>query len=288
MNVKEIRQQETDLAWGRLCSRLEGEDLIPGRERRKKPLYPGRIFRYGIAAVLFVGCCVFLIRMLLPSASSPLKEEMLMMRTEGLNKAVVNTLADGSVVYLRNETTLRYPKQFEEYKREVFLEGDAFFDIKKDKNSPFLIQTPVVSIRVLGTSFYVESSAEQVFSLTVRSGEVEVLLRESDRNVRVKSGQTVRLKEGSLQLAPTADINPDLSYLELMHFKDWRLGELIPVINRVSNGKSIVFDEKIKDLTLTATFRTSDAMDIASYLCVVMGLELEEEAEVIRLFDPEM
>lgn len=71
---------------------------------------------------------------------------------------LVKTLEDGSVVYLAQESTLKYPEHFAEDKREVNLQGEAFFDVAKKPEQAFTIETARVRVEVLGTAFNVRSN----------------------------------------------------------------------------------------------------------------------------------
>jgi len=98
-------------------------------------------------------------------------------------KSVV-TLADGTVVTLNSATTLRYPDSFNGKTREVYLDGEAYFDVHKDHLHPFIIHTNKMNIRVLGTSFNVKSYKNEPLSeTTLIRGSIEVTLndRPSDR-----------------------------------------------------------------------------------------------------------
>lgn len=83
----------------------------------------------------------------------------------GSSKQVIR-LADGSHVTLNAGATLYYPKNFDTDKRVVYLEGDGYFDIRKNPSKPFLLYTAGIVTKVLGTSFTINSSG--------KSGNVEV------------------------------------------------------------------------------------------------------------------
>lgn len=71
------------------------------------------------------------------------------------------TLSDGTHVYLNSGSSLKFPVQFiKGKKREVFLEGEAFFDVTKDKSHPFVVNADDVRVKVLGTKFNVSSYTE--------------------------------------------------------------------------------------------------------------------------------
>ena len=63
------------------------------------------------------------------------------------------TLADGSMVQLNSGTQLKFPVVFDKEKREVYLTGEAFFEVQKDEKRPFYVIADGIKIRVYGTSF---------------------------------------------------------------------------------------------------------------------------------------
>ena len=110
-------------------------------------------------------------------------------------------LADGSSVTLNADSRLKYPASFDGPVREVYLTGEAFFDIQKDPDHPFIIHTDKMNIRVLGTSFNVRSyPGDAVMETTLLQGSVEVtfpdrpadkiILRPSDKLVIRNTGAT--------------------------------------------------------------------------------------------------
>ncbi|HBX44936.1 MAG TPA: anti-sigma factor, partial [Porphyromonadaceae bacterium] len=80
---------------------------------------------------------------------------------------------DGSEVYLNADSKIRYPKKFGWRKREVFLEGEAYFKVASNKRKPFVVHTGDSHINVLGTSFNVNAySDEDVIQVTLDEGKV--------------------------------------------------------------------------------------------------------------------
>lgn len=85
------------------------------------------------------------------------------------------TLADGSKVAINSASELEYPAEFSSEERRVKLKGEAFFDVAKNPDKPFIIEAGDLRIRVLGTSFNVRNFGnEGLAEITVRSGRVEV------------------------------------------------------------------------------------------------------------------
>lgn len=83
------------------------------------------------------------------------------------------TLADSSVVWLNSGSRLSYPERFTQGSREVYLEGEGFFDIRKDRRNPFFVRTSDINIKVLGTRFNVKTYPEEdIIETTLVSGQL--------------------------------------------------------------------------------------------------------------------
>ncbi|MBT1705168.1 FecR family protein [Chryseosolibacter indicus] len=84
-------------------------------------------------------------------------------------------LVDGSSIILQPGSKLKYPNQFVADRREVYLEGEAFFEVSRDPSKPFLVHSNEIVTRVLGTSFIVRNfESEREIRVQVKSGKVSV------------------------------------------------------------------------------------------------------------------
>jgi transmembrane sensor len=84
-------------------------------------------------------------------------------------------LADGSKVWLNASSAIKYPTQFNSQERKVYLTGEAFFEVTKDPEKPFIVSTSEMEIEVLGTSFNVMAYPEdELVEATLVEGEVKV------------------------------------------------------------------------------------------------------------------
>lgn len=90
------------------------------------------------------------------------------------------TLADGSRVWLNSMTKFRYPTHFTGKTREVFVEGEAFFSVAKNADSPFIVHTGGMQVKVLGTEFNLSAYPGEKTVTTLARGKVEVA-GESDK-----------------------------------------------------------------------------------------------------------
>lgn len=105
------------------------------------------------------------------------------------------TLPDGSAVWLNAGSKLEYPEQFNKNERIVKLEGEAFFDIVKDAQRPFMVSTAEFSVRVLGTSFDVRAYPHEDSAVTsLVKGAVEVLLKgNNDQGIPLKPNEKLTI-----------------------------------------------------------------------------------------------
>lgn len=84
-------------------------------------------------------------------------------------------LQDGTVITLHPKSSVAFPEKFSPSERSVILSGEAFFDVAKEKNRPFLIRASDVTVKVLGTSFNVVAyEGAKEISVAVKTGKVSV------------------------------------------------------------------------------------------------------------------
>jgi transmembrane sensor len=101
-------------------------------------------------------------------------------RNVGKGKKLTIKLEDGSEVKLNSESSIRFPEKFTNGKREVFLEGEAFFNVTPDPSRPFIVHTKSLQTRVLGTSFIVkEDVSNKEGTVAVLTGKVQVSIQDS-------------------------------------------------------------------------------------------------------------
>jgi len=145
-------------------------------------------------------------------------------REEVLAKAGTRTrlvLPDGSQVWLNSSSKLRYSNDFNRQSREVALEGEAYFDVRKDANRPFIVHTSSLDVKVLGTAFTIKSYPQDATAeTTLLNGSIEVTRKDNPNAARVilKPNEklvfnrmispigTAALNKPSLHVSPPPDI----------------------------------------------------------------------------------
>lgn len=95
-------------------------------------------------------------------------------------------LPDGSKVWVNSDSKLSYPETFKGKTREIYLEGEAYFDVVKDPGHPFIVHTSGIDIRVLGTAFNVKAyKAESTIEATLVHGLIEVTKTERPNESKI-------------------------------------------------------------------------------------------------------
>lgn len=105
-------------------------------------------------------------------------------------------LADGTRLWLNAGSALRYPDNFDRKTREVYLSGEAYFDVVHDAGRPFIIHTDGMEVKVLGTEVDVRAYKEEQYAVaTLIRGAVEVMVRRQDdiKRVLLKPNQKVEV-----------------------------------------------------------------------------------------------
>jgi transmembrane sensor len=116
------------------------------------------------------------------------------------------TLSDGTKVWLNTTTSIRYPVTFQEDNREVFIEGEAYFEVAPHASKPFIVHTATQRITVLGTSFNVASYPKEPHTTSLISGKVQISTQ--DNLYDLKPGQQLISDDqisSYLQPIPTID-----------------------------------------------------------------------------------
>lgn len=184
-------------------------------------------------------------------------------------------LSDGTVVYLNSGTTIKYPVKFVgDTSREVYLKGEAFFEVAKNKERPFMVHTDAIEVKVLGTEFNVSAYDIDLETATVVvEGSVEV--RNPAHNKAaillpgLKSGWNKDLKELTVDTVNT-QIYTSWMNGELV-FRKATLTEILHQLERKYNVEIENNMEERKEIRYNARFNIKiesieDAMKVLAQL----------------------
>ena len=170
---------------------------------------------FAAAVILVAFCGWFGLR----HSATEADEENLTFRTGGGEIAEV-LLPDQTKVWLNSNSTLWYPDSFKRKNREVKLEGEAFFDVSRDENRPFVVRTVNCGVKVLGTQFdvvaYPDNGSD--FYTTLVSGSVEMTLKTGGRS------RSTILVPGQRFSYDAENDRAAVSYVDAEALTSWRTG----------------------------------------------------------------
>lgn len=156
-------------------------------------------------------------------------------------------LPDGTVVWVNSESALRFPEKFTSNRREVFLEGEAYFEVKKDANRPFYVHTEVGKVRVLGTAFNVCAySNDRFWQTTLVEGSVMINQEEKEVLLKPNEQYQIDVRTGKAGLR---EVLPELytSWRDgKFYFKAYTFEELVEKLERWYDFKMFYMNEEIK------------------------------------------
>lgn len=180
------------------------------------------------------------------------------------------TLADGTRVWLNSMTDLRYPVNFTGTSREVYLKGEAYFEVNRDTSKPFIVRLEGSSVTVLGTSFNVKAYADENNIYTS-------LVKGAVRFTSDKGGKQVELKPGMQCAWNSVSGETEVREMDLEQFVSWKdgrfvfelitLDEMMRQLKRWYDIDVVYLDEKVKTYEFWGTIDRN--MDLDKVLAIV-------------------
>lgn len=168
------------------------------------------------------------------------------------------TLSDNSSVWLNSGSKLVYPARFATDRREVYLEGEAIFEVSHNKERPFHVITNDVEVKVLGTVFDVCAyKDDKITSTILESGSVELKYNSNS----ILSQSKVTMSPGMLAVYDPSEKNVRQAHVNTKLYTSWRegyfvferqsLGEILKKISRYYNVSIQLNDQSLADETFT-------------------------------------
>lgn len=172
-------------------------------------------------------------------------------------------LPDGTSVWLNANTTFRYPQIFSKKSREVFLDGEAYFEVRKG-DVPFIVKTGKFNIEVLGTQFDVEAySGKSKFETTLYTGKVKLYDHKATASVYLIPGQTAYLSGRELKVSADTHKNRHRWKDGLIYFEKESFEGIMAMLEKYFSVKIIIKNKKVYQLGYEGKMRISDGIDHA-------------------------
>lgn len=145
---------------------------------------------------------------------------------------VTLTLSDGTKVWLNSESKLVYPSGFLADVRKVYLEGEAYFEVTRNQRRPFIVQLPLINVKVLGTTFNVRAYGKEETAVTLATGRVEVSLPEQTDAANPADASHPESRPAKILLSPRQQITYSTGRgfkvaddIDISNLKPWTSGQ---------------------------------------------------------------
>jgi transmembrane sensor len=215
--------------------------------------------------------------------------------TNNTQEVVQKVLSDGTVIMLHPNGSIEYPEIFPLDKREIVLAGEAFFDVTKDKNRPFIINTGDVTIRVLGTSFNVKAyQGAKEITVAVKSGKVSVYAKKDNAAERRSDKEEIILTPNQEVVYNTIDENFSKKIVDdpqiilekptlfAMEYDETPVAKIFRVMEE-NYGIDIVYDEQDMAMcSLTTSMSEEGLYERIEIICQAIGAKYEiKDAKIL-------
>ncbi len=201
-------------------------------------------------------------------------------------------LEDGSYILLKPASKIAYAQHFGANKREVYLEGEAFFQVAKDATRPFYVYTNELVTKVLGTSFDVRAfSHDDTIQVMVHTGKVTVYKRKNGAteqelakanatiitpNQQILFNRQLASFTRSVTIQPQVINTADNTDSKQFVFTDTPASEVLMMLQR-SYGIPIIFDEELMShCSFTGAFTNESFFERISLVCKAIEATYEQ------------
>lgn len=215
-------------------------------------------------------------------------------QTEAPSKSIRKvTLSDGTQITLNSESILKYPAAFKGDTREVYLTGEAYFDVAADHQHPFILHTDKMNIRVLGTAFNVRSYAnDRSKEATLIRGKIDVTFPDNPgAHVTLKPTDKIIFRDSSYLVTTQTyynqtdkDIMETLWMGNKLAFRNESFESLANSLSRKYGVKMIFTNNRLRDLQFSGEFEKEDLNQALISLQIVTPFHYKLKGDSVYLY----
>ncbi len=269
-----LNQIDTDAAWDKVHPFTSGDSAVVKQHSR---FSAGNVLAVAASVVLLLGLSWFFL------INQPREKSSLIVSNASRQEMVLN---DGSKITLNNRSNFSCEQPFNPDERIVQLDGEGYFDVRGNKEWPFIIHTGDVTIRVTGTSFNVRAYPNlDISEIAVIEGRVEVVPPSLKDMVVLTQGQTAFFDKKSRMLSVHESTDPNLlSWMtQQIRFNETPLEDVKETLERVYDVNIQLSKQVPKQQKLTARFSDNSLDFVLDVVCATFNLKTQREGETIFL-----
>ncbi|MBO9672402.1 MAG: FecR family protein [Sphingobacteriaceae bacterium] len=275
----EKQVSETDYSLSAVQGLAEIWDKVEERQPKSRSLFP--LLKYAAAIVVIISASLGWYAY--KKAQQPVQTGIsFLSKTTQKGEKVKLILPDSSIVYLGAGSKLTWPSHFVKGSlRNIQLEGEAFFEVKHDATSPFIVHSGQMQTRVLGTSFNIYAYPKDgTFSVAVRTGKVKVS-ENSEGKLKQLSLLTPGMKllyhlkahDYTVSNERISEVNAWIK--NSFAFKDTSLPNMLKSLERYYNVHFELKANKLKQCRFNATFTNKSISNVMEEISVMSGKKMK-------------
>ena len=196
-------------------------------------------------------------------------------------------LSDGTLVYLNSLTRLRFPVLFSGQTRVVELEGEAYFEVAKDVEKPFIVKTGTYDVQVLGTHFNISTYEEEsTVETTLVEGAVAISGEGIEGKIVLKPDeQFVFDRESGKCGVKSVDVSYFVAWKDgKFRFRDVRLEDIMRAVERWYNVQVVYEDESVKNLRFGFNMSRHETIEPLLNIFELNGkVKINKEGTVLKI-----
>ena len=193
-------------------------------------------------------------------------------------------LADGTIVWLNSDSHIRYPVTFSGDTRQVELEGEAYFEVAKDKEKPFIVRMNEYNVRVTGTQFNVRNYSNENLATTLVEGRVQI--ERKGRVDRLRPGQQAILENNEIRIR-TVNVNEQVAWRHgAFGFTQCRLENIMEELARWYDVDVFYMNQQVKNYHFSAWFKRSSSInEVINILEKTKKISLDLKGRILTVKD---
>lgn len=199
------------------------------------------------------------------------------------------TLYDGTKVWLNSGTVLKFPLVFKTNQRKVFVQGEAFFDVAKNKEKPFIVDANQMEIQVFGTRFNICAYPDDNdLYTTLEEGKIAALNNITGEKVQLKPGEQAVLNIDTKKMT-IQTVNTELytSWKDnLLRFEDAEFSDVVKKMERWYDVKMIVDKSINSNKRYTMTIKTESLREMLRLLSFTTPMKYEINEDQVFIHRP--
>ena len=193
-------------------------------------------------------------------------------------------LADGTTVWLNSDSHIRYPVTFSSNTRQVELEGEAYFEVTKDVEKPFIVRMNEYNVRVTGTQFNVRNYSNESLATTLVEGGVQIERRGKVDELR--PGQQAVLENNEIRIR-VVNVDEQVAWRHgAFGFTQCRLENIMEELARWYDVDVFYMNQQVKDYHFSAWFKRSSSInEVISILEKTKRISLDLKGRILTVKD---